>query len=74
MSFCQEGHPTVRFMLQYLIKAVSNMKELLVQEAAGKICIRFETVNVGKIKGRASEIVEMLTWQKVDLCCLQETR
>ena len=44
------------------------------QEAAGKICIRFESVNVGKIKGRASEIVEMLTWQKVDLCCLQGTK
>ena len=44
------------------------------QEAAEKICISFETVNVEKIKCRASEIVEMLTWQKVDLCCLQETR
>ena len=34
----------------------------------------FGTANVGKINGRANEIVEMLTWQKVDLCCLQETR
>ena len=50
------------------------MKELLVQEAAGKCCIRFGTANVVKINGRANEIVEMLTWQKVDLCCLQETR
>ena len=49
------------------------MKELLVQEAAGKSCIRFGTVNIGKINGRANEIVEILTWQKVDLCCLQET-
>ena len=60
-------------MLQNLRKAVSNMKELLVQEAAGKSCIRFGTVNIGKINGRANEIVEILTWQKVDLCCLQET-
>ena len=44
------------------------------QEAAGKIGISFETVNVGKIKGRASEIVEMLTGEKVDICCLQEKR
>ena len=57
-----------------LNKSASNVKELLVQEAARKCCIRFGTANVGKINGRANEIVEMLTWQKVDLCCLQETR
>ena len=62
------------------MKAVSNMEELLVQSTsgqggrpAGKHCIRFGTVNVGTIIGRANEIVEMFGW-KVDLCCLQETR
>ena len=57
------------------------MKESLVKDntgqgvrAAGKSPIRFGTVNVGTISGRANEIAEMLTRRKVDLCCLQETR
>ena len=63
------------------MKAVSNMEELLVQATsgqggrpAGKHRIRFETVNVETISGRANDIVEMLTRRKVDICCLQETR
>ena len=62
------------------MKAVSNMEELLVQSTSGqggrpsgKHCIRFGTVNVGTVIGRANEIAEMFSW-KVDLCCLQETR
>ena len=62
------------------MKAVSNMEKLLVQTTsgqadrpAGKSCIRFATVYVGTIGGRANEFVEMLTRQKVDLC-FQETR
>ena len=54
------------------MKAVSNMEELLVQATpgqhgrpAGKSCIHFGTVNVGTISGRANEIVEMPTQQKV---------
>ena len=56
------------------MKAVSNMEKLLVQTTsgqagrpAGKRRIRFATVNVGTIGGRANEFVEMLT-QKVYLC------
>ena len=63
------------------MKAVLNMEELLVQAAsgqggrpAGKSCIRFGTVNFWTIRGRANEVVEILTQRKVDLCCLQETR
>ena len=63
------------------MKTVSNTEELLVQATsgqgdrpAGKYRIRFGTVNVGTISGRANEIVEMLTLRKVDLFCLQETR
>ena len=63
------------------MKVVSNMKESLVKDntgqgvrPAGKSPIRFGTVNVGTISGRANEIAEMLTRRKVDLCCLQETR
>ena len=61
------------------MKAVSNMEELLVQaipgqsgRRAGENRIYFGTVNIGIISGRVNEIVEMLTRQKVDLCCLQE--
>ena len=68
-------------MLQHRMKAVSNMEELLLQATlgqggrpAGKHCFHFGTVNAGTISGRANEIVEMLTRQKVDLCCLQEAR
>ena len=60
------------------MKVVSNMKESLVKDntgqgvrPAGKSPIRFGTVNVGTISGRANEIAEMLTRRKVDLCCLQ---
>ena len=55
------------------MKAGSNMEELLVQATSGqggrctrKSRIHFGTVNVGTISGRANEIVEMLTRQKVD--------
>ena len=58
-------------MLQYWMKAISNMRELLVQATpdqggrpAEKSCICFGTVNVERISGRANEIVEMLTQWK----------
>ena len=60
------------------MKTASNMEELLVQATLGqggrparKSSIRFETVNVGTISGRANEIVEMLTRGKVDFFCLK---
>ena len=63
------------------MKVVSNIKEPLVNDnacqgvrPAEKSPIRFETVNVGTINGRANEIAEMLTRRKVDLSCLQKTR
>ena len=55
------------------MKAVSNMEELLVQATSGqggrparKHHIRFVTLTVGIISGRANEIVEMLTRLEVD--------
>ena len=60
---------------------MSNTEELLVQaisrqggRPAGKSRVRFGTVNVGTISGKANEIVEMLTRRRVDLSRLQETR
>ena len=57
------------------------MEELLVQATSGqgdipaeKHRIRFGTVNVETISGRANKVVEILTRRKVDLYCLQETR
>ena len=41
---------------------------------AGTSRIRVGTVNVGTMSGRGSEVVEMLTRRKVDICCVQETR
>ena len=35
---------------------------------------RVGTLNVGTMKGKASEVVETLSRRRVDLCCLQETR
>ena len=35
---------------------------------------RVGTLNVGTIKGKASEVVETVSRRRVDLCCLQETR
>ncbi|XP_029647133.1 craniofacial development protein 2-like [Octopus sinensis] len=32
------------------------------------------TVNVSTLKGRSGEIVEMLEWRRVDVCCFQEVR
>ena len=45
----------------------------------GKSCerpqpFRIGTLNVGTLRGKANEVVEMLTRRRVDLCCLQETR
>ena len=53
------------------MKAVSDMEELLVQAHQAKMIDPLEKfVSVETISGRANQIVEMLTWQKVDLCCL----
>lgn len=35
---------------------------------------RVGTLNVGTMRGKASEVVETMTRRRVDLCCLQETR
>ena len=35
---------------------------------------RVGTLNVGTMKGKASEVVETMSCRRVDLCCLQETR
>ena len=36
--------------------------------------ILVETFNVGTMSGSGHEVVDMLTQQKVHICCLQETR
>ena len=36
--------------------------------------IKVATANIGTLRGRRREIVEMLTRRKVDICCLQEVR
>ena len=35
--------------------------------------LRIATINVGTIRGRSAEIVEMLFRRNVDICCVQET-
>ena len=78
---CQEGYPTVKFYDSVLNesfvkygKIISTSYSRQGRQCRWKSCIRFGTVNVGTISGRANEIVEILIRQKVDLCCLQETR
>ena len=36
--------------------------------------MKVRTVNVGSLKGRSREVVEMLSRRRVDICCLQEVR
>ena len=36
--------------------------------------LRVGTLNVGTMRGKASEVVETVSRRGVDLCCLQETR
>jgi exonuclease III len=38
------------------------------------VFLRIGTVNVGTMKKREGEVVEMLESRKIDICCLQETR
>ena len=38
------------------------------------INFRIGTLNVGTMRGRSSEIVEMITRRKIDICTLQEVR
>ena len=35
---------------------------------------RVGSLNVGSMRGKASEVVETMSRRRVDLCCLQETR
>ena len=67
-------------MLQFMDVGCANMNDNSVKSPgkgdrpSGKCKLRIGTVNVGTMSGRASEVVEMLTRRKVDVCCLQETR
>ena len=36
--------------------------------------LRVATLNVGSLRGRSGEVVEMLTRRSIDICCAQETR
>ena len=36
--------------------------------------LRVATVNVGTLRGRASEVVETVSRRNIDICCLQEVR
>ena len=36
--------------------------------------LRFASLNVGTMRGRASEVVETLTRRRIDICCVQESR
>jgi hypothetical protein len=45
-----------------------------VRPAVSTSKIRVGSVKVGTMKSRGSEIVEMLTRRKIDICCVQETR
>jgi len=42
----------------------------VVQKGIVRIC----TINVGTMKGRSREVVEMLARRRVDICCVQETQ
>ena len=39
-----------------------------------KDIVRVCTINVGTMKGRSREVVEMMARRRVDICCVQETQ
>ena len=63
-------------------KKKKNLKEWLKGRASfRKNChkdnessFRVGSLNVGSMRGKASEVVETISRRRVDLCCLQETR
>ena len=38
------------------------------------LLLRMASINVGTLRGRAGEVVEMLERRSVDVCCVQEVR
>ena len=36
--------------------------------------LRMASINVGTLRGRAGDVVEMLERRSVDVCCVQEVR
>ena len=47
-----------------------RISNVLVKSQNVKVC----TINVGTLRGRSREVVEMLARRKVDICCIQEVR
>ena len=43
-------------------------------ESGGGGVLRVCTVNVGTMRGRSREVVDMLVRRQVDVCCVQEVR
>jgi len=44
------------------------------EKSAKGVELRIGTVNVGTLRGRSGEVVEMVGRRRLDFCCLQETR
>ena len=47
---------------------------IVIKQSHGIKHFRSATINVGTMKGRSGEIVEMLERRRVDVCCVQEVR
>ena len=87
---CQEGHPRHKIPMHHAEQQrngpqslaalwwAEGAKNLQVGSRAhdSGVCgvLKVCTVNVGSLKGRSREVVEMLSSRGVDICCLQEVR
>ena len=70
-----KNHVCSELYLKYLkmVATVADQRE----RSAGKEVnrdIRITTVNVGTMRGRSNEIVEMLSRRLTNICCLQESK
>ncbi len=66
-------HPTMGENPSTVIKQSHQHSPFQMQNSDNKH-FRAATINVGTMKGRSGEIVEMLERRRVDVCCVQEVR
>ena len=61
------GRTDVRCEHRHTVTQLSHRK-------VDSLLLRMAGINVGTLRGRAGEVVEMLERRSVDVCCVQEVR
>ena len=81
VKLCQNTHMMTQHRKNILARTSPSTRSALLLAHPGRsdksakgVELRIGTVNIGTLRGRNGEVVEMVGRRRLDFCCLQETR